>query len=82
MGSFVGSDQGVLGGLIAVDEVKKDLMALDARINSCGIDKWFYFYHFFKNGNDGLRNCEDDNVWPMADILVWDLDRPKSILLK
>lgn len=80
LGSFVGSDQGVLSGIVSVDSLKQDFMALDARENSCGVDKWFYFYHFFKNGKDGLVNCEEDSKWPVANIIRWDLGQPESIL--
>jgi hypothetical protein len=79
LGSFVGSDQGVLSGLVAVDSLKQDFMALDARENACGIDKWFYFYHFFKRGNDGLVNCEEDLKWPVASVIRWDAGPPESI---
>ena len=54
-------------------------MVLDARENMCGIDKWFYFFHFFKNGNDGLRNCEDNNIWPAASVFTWDSDYITSV---
>jgi hypothetical protein len=79
LGSFVGSDQGVLSGIVAVDSLKQDFMALDARENACGIDKWFYFYHFFKSGKDGLVNCESDALWPAADVLRWDSNVTTSI---
>lgn len=77
--SFVGSDQGVLSGIVAVDSLKSDFMALDVRETSCGIDKWFYFYHFFKNDNDGLSNCESDSDWPVAAVITWDSGHLVSI---
>lgn len=70
--SFVGSDQGVFSGIISDDSLKSGFMTLDVRERACGVDNWFYFYHFFKNSNDGLTHCENDNNWPAAKIIKWD----------
>jgi hypothetical protein len=74
MGSFVGLDQGVFSGISSIDAHKPDFMALDVRQVSCPVNNWFYFYHFFKNPEDGQALCEDEHSWPTADIIKWDRD--------
>jgi hypothetical protein len=72
LGSFVGLDQGVFSAIMSVDSLKTQFMALDVQMKRCDIDNWFYFYHFFKNSNDGIVNCENDDNWPTAKIITWD----------